>query len=121
MAGRDGVGFTRGDGLLFSAGQSDGHLPAARGSQFLYIFVCAYIHEVTKTITIADDVYDSLKSLKEPGESFSDVARRLTEEVKRRRLLSAGGAWRDLPIDAERLKREIRAHRDETGEPRTTR
>lgn len=73
---------------------------------------------MTKTITIGDDVYEALRSLKEPGESFSDVARRLTEEVKRRRLLAAAGAWKDLPIDAEKLKRDIYKWREESGEPR---
>lgn len=76
------------------------------------------MHEMTKTITLADDAYEALLSLKGPGESFSDVTRRLAAEVKRRRLLATAGAWKDLPIDAERLKRDIRTARDEAREPR---
>lgn len=80
--------------------------------------VLARTHEMARTITIADDVYEALSSLKEPGESFSDVVRRLTEEVNERRLLAAAGAWKDLPIDAAKMKREIRSRRDETRDPK---
>lgn len=33
----------------------------------------------TKTISLADDAYERLRSEKKEGESFSDVVRRLTE------------------------------------------
>ncbi len=36
-----------------------------------------------KTITISDDVYEKLKALKKPGESFSDVLRRILEGRER--------------------------------------
>lgn len=32
----------------------------------------------TKTISLTDDAYHRLKQMKKPGESFSDVVRRLT-------------------------------------------
>ena len=35
-----------------------------------------------KTIMVSDDVYEALKKEKEPGESFSDVIRRLLERRK---------------------------------------
>lgn len=71
---------------------------------------------MTKTITIADDVYEALKSLKEPGESFSDVARRLANAEKRRRLLQTAGAWKD--VDTDKMIKDIYHWRDETLEPR---
>ena len=35
-----------------------------------------------KTITISDDVYEKLKRMKRPGESFSDLLRRLLNGEK---------------------------------------
>lgn len=35
---------------------------------------------MTKTVALADDAYDALARLKAPGESFSDVVRRLAGE-----------------------------------------
>lgn len=39
--------------------------------------MCAYTDLVTKTISLSDDAYDALAGAKRPGESFSEVARRL--------------------------------------------
>lgn len=49
----------------------------------------------TKTISIMEDVYDRLKTLKNPEESFSDQIRRLTEE--KGNLLQFAGVWKDIP------------------------
>lgn len=49
----------------------------------------------TKTISIMDDVYVRLKTLKSPEESFSDQIRRLTEE--KGNLLQFAGLWKNIP------------------------
>jgi predicted CopG family antitoxin len=36
----------------------------------------------TKTLTITEDAYERLSALKEEGESFSEVIRRLTTKVR---------------------------------------
>ena len=43
----------------------------------------------TRTISVSDEAYIRLRSLKRPGESFSDVINRLT---KRRRLSEIAGS-----------------------------
>ncbi|MCI4337351.1 MAG: hypothetical protein L3K17_09255 [Thermoplasmata archaeon] len=60
------------------------------------------------TTSIASDreAYDFRRSQKRPGESFSQVVKRLAHT--RRPLASFLGAWRDLP---ERTIREIQANR----------
>jgi predicted CopG family antitoxin len=48
-----------------------------------------------KTVTLSEDAYQALSALKRPGESFSDVVRRITQ--KGRSLLEFVGAWKDFP------------------------
>lgn len=50
---------------------------------------------MTKNISLADDAYDALRRAKRPGESFSDVARRLARESRRRSLVDFIGAWEE--------------------------
>lgn len=53
------------------------------------------ICSMTKNISLADDAYDALHQAKRPGESFSDVARRLARESRRRSLVDLIGAWEE--------------------------
>ena len=50
---------------------------------FLEVFksVCLYTY-VTKTISLTDEAYNSLKSMKLKGETFSDTIKRLTRKGK---------------------------------------
>ncbi|NQV91345.1 hypothetical protein HQ489_02630 [Candidatus Woesearchaeota archaeon] len=59
----------------------------------------------TKTISIMDDVYEKLISLKKSDESFSDQIRRLTEKGN---IMELAGAWNDLnKSDAEKMKAKL--------------
>ncbi len=62
-----------------------------------------------KTITLRDDTYHALVSLKEPGDSFSDVIDRLISR-KNRDIREYAGALKDSPVldDLERFTREVR-------------
>ncbi len=53
-------------------------------------------------MTLSADAYEALAALKRPGESFSDVVRRLAK--KSRSLLEFAGAWKDVP---DRTMKEI--------------
>jgi len=60
----------------------------------------------TKTITLMDDAYERLKSLKGTEESFYDIIRRLTSE--KGSILEFAGAWKNLSEkEAEALKRKL--------------
>lgn len=70
---------------------------------------------MTKTISLSDEAYDALVVAKRPGESFSEVARRLArlaalEDVfdPTSRLEGDGAAWKD----------EVRRARDKDRRPK---
>lgn len=60
----------------------------------------------TKTISLADDAYEALLGLKQPGESFSDAIRRL---ARRRSLTDLSGVLD--PKAANAIARAIEATR----------
>ena len=48
-----------------------------------------------KTVTLSEDAYAALAALKQKGESFSEVVRRITRG--HRSLLEFAGAWKQAP------------------------
>ena len=60
----------------------------------------------TTSIALDREAYDLLRDRKRPGESFSQVVKRLAGS--RRPLSSFAGAWKGMP---EKTLREIRAER----------
>ncbi len=60
----------------------------------------------TTSVALDREAYDLLRSQKRPGESFSQVVKRLAGN--RRPLSSFAGAWKDMP---EKTFREIQAER----------
>jgi len=88
----------------------------------MYIYSYEYIITMARTIMISDEVYETLKKMKLPGESFSDVIKRL---IKRRgSLLDIAGSgtvteegWKMLleykkemaKADAERFREILEA------------
>ena len=74
----------------------------------LYMCMYPYMH-MTKVISLSEAAYAKLKAAKMPGESFSDVALRLTE--KQKPLSSFAGCWKMTNKDAYRLKRRLARER----------
>ena len=64
---------------------------------------------VVKTITIKKDAYDTLKSMKRPDESFSDVILRVGQ--KRVTAKDLFGRMKVKNIDLDRLKKNMKANR----------
>ena len=73
---------------------------------------CTGVTMSYKTISLRDDVYDSLVKMKRKNESFSDVISRL---MYRRSLLDFAGRWADIPEEKiEELVKELETMRDST-------
>ena len=69
----------------------------------------AYIHAyMTKVISLSDDAYESLKSMKTEGESFSEVVRRIS--LKSRSVLDFFGAWPDKK-ELDKISKELKKER----------
>jgi len=73
---------------------------------------------MTKTISLADDAYEALAAAKRPGESFSDVARRLARLAAQEALFNPDPRIEMTDHEAEAWKREIYDARDASMEPR---
>lgn len=74
---------------------------------------------MTKTLSLADDAYEALALVKLPGESLSDLARRLARLAAQERVFrrtSEPSVWRDA--EAAALKRALYRARDESRERR---
>lgn len=66
----------------------------------------------TKTISIMNDVYEKLKAIKAPNESFSEELKRLTET---RSIMDLAGAWKDIDEeDYDKFKKGLKEARKTT-------
>ena len=75
----------------------------------------AYTDDVTKTISLSDDAYDALSAAKRPGESFSEVARRLARLAALEDVFDP--AFR-LEGKADKWAREVRNERNRDRRPK---
>lgn len=54
---------------------------------------------MTKVISLSEKAYETLKGIKKPGESFSDVVIRIVGKEHKRSLLEFAGTWKGDDID----------------------
>lgn len=66
---------------------------------------------MTKSVSLSDDVYATLKSLKKEGESFSDVVIRITDSKPKRDIMDFWGKWSGGKEELDRMEKEIYAAR----------
>lgn len=69
---------------------------------------------VIKTITITEDAYNSIKRLKDTGESFSELFLRISKKTTKVEDLL--GAVKISDKDAEAMKKRIKEYRKKTSE-----
>lgn len=73
---------------------------------------------MTKTISLADDAYDLLVAVRQPGESFSEVARRIARLALLDEVFDPDFKT-DLPRgEADKWKADTYAARDREKKPR---
>jgi predicted CopG family antitoxin len=54
---------------------------------------------MTKVISLSERAYGTLKKLKRPNESFSDVVLRMTGQEDKKSILEFAGSWKGNDID----------------------
>ena len=62
----------------------------------------------SKTLTITEDVYLLLKNLKQTGESFSDLLRRLAFRINGQNLDAFFGGWEMSDEEFKAIKTQIK-------------
>ena len=66
---------------------------------------------MTKVISLSKKAYETLKGMKKPGESFSDVVLRVAQKKKKKSLLEFSGKW--VGDDADEVLAQIMNEREQ--------
>jgi predicted CopG family antitoxin len=72
---------------------------------------------MTKTISLSDDAYEALAALKRPGESFSELALRMSRAQSAAGILGLAGAWKGRDAELDAMLASIYRARDESASP----
>jgi predicted CopG family antitoxin len=66
---------------------------------------------MTKVISLSEKAYETLKGMKKPGESFSDVVLRVAQPKKKKSLMEFAGTW--VGNDADEVLAQIMKDREQ--------
>ncbi len=66
---------------------------------------------MTKVISLSDNAYQEIKSLKQSDESFSDVVLKLVDKAKKQPLLDFFGKWPGTSEELDRIKKTLEKQR----------
>ena len=66
---------------------------------------------MTKVISLSEKAYETLKSMKKSGESFSDVVIRVASNEKKKSILEFAGTWKGN--DADEVLAQIMKDREQ--------
>lgn len=76
-----------------------------------------YIYMASVNISLKQEAYERLASIKKPDESFSDEILRLTQTKTAASLMEFRGAWKDMPKgDIKEMDAAIKSGRRKTSE-----
>jgi predicted CopG family antitoxin len=68
---------------------------------------------MTKVVSLSNKAYQTLKDLKRPNESFSDVVLRISNTKQRKSILQFAGTWSGNDIDE--INTQIQKAREKTA------
>ncbi len=71
------------------------------------------VSAMTKVISLSEKAYETLKGMKKPGESFSDVVLRVANDKKKKSLLEFSGKWSG--DDADEVLAQIMKDREQSA------
>ncbi len=66
---------------------------------------------MTKIVSLSDNAYNNLKSLKKGSESFSDVVNKLTSSAKKESLLDLAGKWSGEKEELSKIEKTMHGER----------
>ncbi len=68
------------------------------------------VFAMTKVISLSEKAYETLKDMKKPGESFSDVVIRVASTQKKKSILEFAGTWHG--DDADKVLAQLMKDRE---------
>jgi len=82
------------------------------------VHIYAYAHSslvvrMTKAISLSEKAYETLKRMKTPGESFSDVVMRVAVKEKKKSLTEFSGKW--VGDDIDEVFAQIKKEREQSA------
>ncbi|TFF97867.1 MAG: antitoxin [Promethearchaeota archaeon] len=71
-----------------------------------------------KTVSLSEEAYNALKSIKKEGETFNDLILRLVQKPDQKEILSLAGTWQGSDEEAEKILEIIYENREKTKSSR---